>query len=160
MILLSSFARNSVRLVLLFPLNLCEIRVGGRIYAAQLSLLGIDCAYLICPPVRFMISGSAPKFIRIAPLAFAEYDSDCQLQAEQFQDGVFQFLSWFSGFHFMILRQVSVEYKMLSTTECRFQRMESAASHRLWTLTGILWRTRSVIINNVWRSWYFEYFLP
>jgi hypothetical protein len=86
-------------LVLFFVLNLCEIRVGGRIYAAQLSLFGIDCAYLICPPVRFMISRFSPKFIRIAPLAYAEYDSDCQLQAEQFQDGVFQFLSRFSGFH-------------------------------------------------------------
>ena len=67
--------------------------MASIVYGDHLVPFGIDCACVICPSVRFVISGSAPKFIRIAPLAFAEYDSDCQLQAEQFQDGVFQFLS-------------------------------------------------------------------
>ena len=51
-------------------LNLCEIRVGGRFYVAQLSLLCIDCACVNCPSVRFLISGSTPKFIRSVLLAF------------------------------------------------------------------------------------------
>jgi len=175
MILLSSFARNScpltvlllllgahissmsVRLILL--LNLCMIRMASIIYRGHLVLFGIDCAYPISArPLHDF--GVFPEIHPYCTVGFCWVRLWLPTSSRTISRRRLSISVMIFRISFMILRQVSVEYKMLSTTECRFQRMESAASHRLWTLIGILWRTRSVIINNVWRSWYFEYFLP
>ena len=84
MLPLSLFARNSCSLTVLILL------LGTHVssMSVRLILFGIDCAYTIfVRPLHDF--GVSPKFIRIAPLAFAEYDSDCRFQAEQFQDSVF-----------------------------------------------------------------------
>jgi hypothetical protein len=139
-----------------FSLNLCTIRMASIVYRGHLVPFGIVCASVICPSVRFMISGSAPKFIRSVLLGFRWVRLWLSTSSRTISRRHLSISVVILRILIMILRPVSAEWKVPSTTEYKF-------GFRFAYVMDVIWnslRIQTVIFYNVWRSCYFEYLLP
>ena len=121
-----------------------------------LFYLGYFGSCVNCPSVRLLISGSAPKFICSVLLGFRWVRLWLPTSSRTISRRHLSISVVILRILVMILRPVSAEWKVPSTTEYKF-------GFRFAYIMDVIWnslRIQTVIFYNVWRSCYFEYLLP